>query len=104
MSNKKAIHSEHAPAAIGPYSQAVQAGNLVFLSGQIPLLPDTMEVIDGDFEARARQVFTNLKAVAEAAGGSLDDVVKVTDHFFWSTLTLPSRRCSSRYIGRLYPS
>ncbi len=78
MSNKKAIHSAHAPAAIGTYSQAVQAGNLVFLSGQIPLLPDTMEVVDGDFEARARQVFTNLQAVAAAAGGSLDDVVKVT--------------------------
>ena len=78
MSNKKAIHSEHAPAAIGTYPQAVQAGNLVFLSGQIPLLPDTMEVVDGDFEARARQVFTNLQAVATAAGGSLDDVVKVT--------------------------
>jgi len=78
MSNKKAIHSDHAPAAIGTYSQAVQAGNLVFLSGQIPLLPDTMEVVDGDFEARARQVFKNLQAVAEAAGGSLDDVVKVT--------------------------
>ncbi|MCH8099140.1 MAG: RidA family protein [Proteobacteria bacterium] len=78
MSNKKAIHSDHAPAAIGTYSQAVQAGNLVFLSGQIPLLPDTMEVVDGDFEARARQVFKNLQAVAAAAGGSLDDVVKVT--------------------------
>ncbi len=78
MSKKKVIHSEFAPAAIGPYSQAVQAGRFVFLSGQIPLLPDTMEVIDGDFEARARQVFTNLQAVAEAAGGSLDDVVKVT--------------------------
>ncbi len=78
MSNKKAIHSDHAPAAIGTYSQAVRAGNLVFLSGQIPLLPDTMEVVDGDFEARARQVFKNLQAVAAAAGGSLDDVVKVT--------------------------
>ena len=78
MSNKKAIHSDHAPAAIGTYSQAVQAGNLVFLSGQIPLLPDTMEVVDGDFEARARQVFKNLQAIAAAAGGSLDDVVKVT--------------------------
>ncbi len=78
MSEKKAIHSELAPAAIGTYSQAIQAGGLVFLSGQIPLLADTMEVIDGDFEARARQVFTNLQAVAEAAGGSLNDVVKVT--------------------------
>ncbi len=76
--SKKPIHTEAAPAAIGTYSQAVRAGKLVFLSGQIPLLPDTMEVVDGDFEARARQVFRNLAAVAEAAGGSLDDVVKVT--------------------------
>ena len=76
--SKQPIHTEAAPAAIGTYSQAVRAGKLVFLSGQIPLLPDTMDVIDGDFEARARQVFANLAAVAEAAGGSLDDVVKVT--------------------------
>jgi reactive intermediate/imine deaminase len=75
---KKPIHSDNAPAAIGTYSQAIQAGNLVFLSGQIPLVPATMEVVDGDFEARARQVFENLRAVAEAAGGSLDDVVKLT--------------------------
>jgi len=76
--NKKPIHSDNAPAAIGPYSQAIQAGNLVFLSGQIPLVPATMEVVDGDFEARARQVFENLQAVAEAAGGSLNDIVKLT--------------------------
>lgn len=76
--NKKAIHSESAPAAIGTYSQAIQDGNLVFLSGQIPLLPSTMEVVDGDFEARARQVFENLKSVAEAAGGSLNNAVKIT--------------------------
>ena len=76
--NKKAIHSENAPAAIGTYSQAIQAGNLVFLSGQIPLVPATMEVVDGDFEARARQVFENLRAVAEAAGGDLNDIVKLT--------------------------
>jgi reactive intermediate/imine deaminase len=76
--NKKAIHSDKAPAAIGPYSQAIQAGNLVFLSGQIPLVPSTMEVVDGDFEARARQVFENLQAVAEAAGGGLNDIVKLT--------------------------
>jgi reactive intermediate/imine deaminase len=75
---KKPIHSDNAPAAIGTYSQAIQAGNLVFLSGQIPLVPATMEIVDGDFEARARQVFENLRAVAEAAGGSLDDVVKLT--------------------------
>ena len=76
--NKKSIHSDNAPAAIGTYSQAIQAGNMVFLSGQIPLVPATMEVVDGDFEARARQVFENLQAVTEAAGGSLNDIVKLT--------------------------
>lgn len=76
--NKKALHTEDAPAAIGTYSQAIQTGRLVFLSGQIPLDPDTMEIVDGDFEARARQVFDNLAAVATAAGGSLDQVVKLT--------------------------
>jgi reactive intermediate/imine deaminase len=76
--SKKAIHSNNAPAAIGTYSQAIDAAGLVFLSGQIPLDPQTMEVVAGDFEARARQVFENLGAVAEAAGGSLDDIVKLT--------------------------
>jgi reactive intermediate/imine deaminase len=76
--NKQAIHSDHAPAAIGTYSQAIRSGDLVFLSGQIPLDPATMEVVDGDFEVRARQVFENLKAVAEAAGGDLNDIVKLT--------------------------
>ena len=72
------IHTDNAPAAIGTYSQAVQAGNLVFLSGQIPLDPETMDVVDGDFDARARRVFDNLAAVAEASGGSLADIVKLT--------------------------
>ena len=75
---KKAIHTDEAPAAIGSYSQAIEINDLVFLSGQIPLDPATMEVIDGDFEARARRVFDNLSAVAAAAGGTLDDVVKLT--------------------------
>ena len=76
--SKKTIHSDAAPAAIGTYSQAVDHNGLVFISGQIPLDPATMELVDGDFEARARRVFDNLKAVAEAAGGSLNDVVKLT--------------------------
>lgn len=76
--SKQTIHSDNAPAAIGPYSQAVKTGQLVFLSGQIPLVPATMEMVDGDFAARARQVFDNLMAVAEAAGGSLNDAVKIT--------------------------
>ena len=76
--SKHAIHSENAPAAIGTYSQAIRTGDLVFLSGQIPLDAATMEVVEGDFEARARQVFENLKAVAAAAGGDLNQVVKLT--------------------------
>ena len=71
------ISTEEAPAAIGPYSQAVRAGNLVFLSGQIPLVPETMELISDDIAEQAQQMFTNLQAVAVAAGGSLDDLVKV---------------------------
>ena len=76
--SKKPIHSDNAPGAIGTYSQAIQSGNLVFMSGQIPLVPATMEIVEGDFEARARQVFENLKAVADASGGSLEQVVKLT--------------------------
>lgn len=74
---RKVIHSDNAPAAIGPYSQAIATHGLVFMSGQIPLDPKTMEIIDGDFQARARQVFTNMQAVATAAGGTLDNVVKL---------------------------
>lgn len=77
MSNKP-IHSDDAPAAIGTYSQAVQTGNLVFLSGQIPLDPATMQIVAGDFAARTRQVFANLQAVAQAAGGELSQIVKLT--------------------------
>ncbi len=75
---KKTIHTDQAPAAIGTYSQAVQAGNLVFLSGQVPLNPVTMELVEGDFEASAHQVFKNLKAVARAGGGDMGDMVKLT--------------------------
>ncbi len=75
---KQAIHTDGAPSAIGTYSQAIKSGQFVFLSGQIPLDPATMEIIDGDFEARARRVFDNLKAVAVEAGGNLDHIVKLT--------------------------
>lgn len=75
---KTAIHTDDAPAAIGSYSQAIRDRHLVFLSGQIPLDPSTMQIVAGDFEARARRVFDNLRAVAEAAGGSLDQIVKLT--------------------------
>ena len=76
--NKEAIHTDGAPSAIGTYSQAIKSGQFVFLSGQIPLDPATMEIVDGDFEARARRVFDNLKAVAVEVGGDLDHIVKLT--------------------------
>ena len=78
MTNKSIISTDKAPAAIGPYSQAVRAGDTVYLSGQIPLDPQTMEVVNDTFEAQAVRVFDNLTAVAEAAGGSLADIVKLT--------------------------
>jgi reactive intermediate/imine deaminase len=74
---KKAIHTDAAPAAIGPYSQAIRAGDTVYLSGQVGLDPATGNLREGT-EAQTRQVFANLKAVAEAAGGSLDGIVKLT--------------------------
>ncbi|MCL6713660.1 RidA family protein [Pseudoxanthomonas sp. z9] len=75
--SKQIVHTEQAPAAIGPYSQAVRAGNTVYFSGQIPLDPATGNLVEGDIEAQARRAFDNLKAVAEAAGGSLGDVVRL---------------------------
>jgi len=74
---REIIQTERAPQAIGTYSQAVRSGNTVYLSGQIPLIPATMELVTGDMEAQIRRVFDNLAAVAEAAGGSLADVVKL---------------------------
>ncbi|NND44238.1 MAG: RidA family protein [Xanthomonadales bacterium] len=76
--SKHVIHSDQAPAAIGTYSQAVRHGDLVFLSGQIPLDPATMEPVEGDIEAQVRRVFDNLQAVCEAAGGNLGQVLKLT--------------------------
>jgi reactive intermediate/imine deaminase len=77
MMTRISIQTERAPQAIGTYSQAVRCGTTVYLSGQIPLLPDTMELVSGDMDAQIRRVFDNLAAVAEAAGGSLADVVKL---------------------------
>lgn len=75
---KKTIQTSRAPQAIGTYSQAVRAGDTVYLSGQIPLEPKTMEMVEGDIRAQAHQAFTNLAAVAGAAGGGLGDIVKLT--------------------------
>ena len=76
--NRLAVATEKAPAAIGTYSQAVACGDTVYLSGQIPLVPGSMTLVEGDLAAEAGQVLDNLAAVAEAAGGSLDQMVKLT--------------------------
>ncbi|TAK39620.1 MAG: RidA family protein [Lysobacteraceae bacterium] len=74
---RQPIHSDRAPAAIGPYSQAVRAGDTVFLSGQTPIDPATGALVEGDIAVQARRAFDNLRAVCEAAGGSFDDVVRI---------------------------
>ncbi len=104
MSNKSIISTDKAPAAIGTYSQAVKAGNTVYMSGQIPLDPATMEMVTESFEAQAVRVFDNLKAVAEAAGGSLADVVKLTillsDLKYFGEVNL----VMARYFSEPYPA
>ncbi|GAA6132417.1 RidA family protein [Halopseudomonas sabulinigri] len=101
--NKQVITSEQAPAAIGPYSQAIKVGNTVYLSGQIPLDPATMEVVEG-FEAQVCRVFDNLTAVAEAAGGKLQDIVKLniflTDLSNFTTVN----EIMERYFEKPYPA
>ena len=101
--SKTIISTENAPAAIGTYSQAVRVENTVYLSGQIPLNPATMEMVEG-FEQQAVQVFENLKAVAEAAGGSLDNTVKLniflTDLGNFGTLN----EVMARYFNAPYPA
>jgi len=74
---KEIIKTDKAPAAIGTYSQAVKVGSTVYLSGQIPLVPETMVLVEGDIKAQIHRVFQNLQAVTEAAGGSLSDIVKL---------------------------
>lgn len=78
MSNRQTINTSNAPRAIGTYSQAVKKGTTVYISGQIPLEPGTMELVEGDFKTQARKCFQNLQAVAEASGGTLNDAAKVT--------------------------
>ncbi len=75
--SKEIISTANAPQAIGTYSQAVKVDNTVYISGQIPLVPETMEVVEGDFAENARQVFKNLAAITEAAGGTINDIVKI---------------------------
>lgn len=102
--SKEIISSPQAPAAIGTYSQAVKVGNTVYMSGQIPLDPQTMELVSSEFEPQAVQVFENLAAVAKAAGGSLADAVKLnislTDLANFATLN----EVMARYFTAPYPA
>ena len=103
--SREIIHTDEAPAAIGPYSQAVKTGDTVYLSGQIPLDPASMELVDGDFEAQVERVFDNLEAVCRAAGGSLADIAKLniylTDLSRFATVNaLMEARFSEPYPAR----
>lgn len=102
--SKTVISTDKAPAAIGTYSQAIKVDNTVYLSGQIPLDPVRMVLVEGDFEAQAVQVFENLKAVAEAAGGSLNDIVKL--NIFLTDLGNFAKvnEVMSRYFQQPYPA
>lgn len=101
--SKTVITSDKAPAAIGTYSQAIKAGNTVYLSGQIPLDPQTMELVEG-FEAQTVQVFENLKSVAEAAGGSLADVVKLNIYLTDLANFGQLNEIMGRYFQQPYPA
>lgn len=101
---KKIISTDLAPAAIGPYSQAVKAGDTVYISGQIPLNPVTMEVVEGGFSAQATRVLMNLQAIAKESGGGLADIVKlnvsVTDLSNFATLN----DIMSDFFSKPYPA
>lgn len=101
---RQIIQTDRAPGAIGTYSQAVKAGTTVYLSGQIPLHPGTMEMVDGEFRAHAVQVLENLKAVAEAAGGRLDDVVKLNVYLTDLTDFATVNEVMAEYFDPPYPA
>ena len=102
---KTIIHTENAPAAIGAYSQAVRAGDTVYMSGQIPLDPKTMTIVgNGDVVAEAHQVFKNLKAVAEAAGGSLNDIVKLNAYLTDLDNSATFNQIMMEYFSQPYPA
>lgn len=104
MTDKQIISTENAPKAIGPYSQAVKAGNTVYFSGQIALNPDTMELVNDSFDAQAVQVFENLSSVATAAGGSLADMVKI--NIFLTDLGnfAATNEVMKKYFSEPYPA
>lgn len=101
---REIVHTERAPNAIGPYSQAVRAGGWVYLSGQIPLDPESMTLVEGDFAARARRVFDNLAAVAEAAGGGIGDLVKLNIYLTDIGNFAAVNELMAEYLDEPYPA
>jgi reactive intermediate/imine deaminase len=102
--SRQIIQTDRAPQAIGTYSQAVRVGDTVYLSGQVPFDPATMQLVTGDFEAQVKRVFDNLKAVAEASGGSLADAVKVTI-FLTDLAFFPKvNEVMATYFAKPYPA
>jgi len=104
LSNRAVISTPHAPAAIGPYSQAIKVGNTVWLSGQIPLDPQSMELVGGDIEAQATRVFENLAAVAGAAGGDLNNAVKINISLTDLAHFAKVNEVMTRYLREPYPA
>jgi reactive intermediate/imine deaminase len=101
---RKIVSTDRAPKAIGTYAQAVRIGDIVFLSGQIPLVPQTMEMITGDVRSQIERVFQNLHAVAEAAGGSLSDIAKL-NVFLTDLANFPTvNEVMARYFTEPYPA
>jgi reactive intermediate/imine deaminase len=100
----QAIRTKKAPAAIGSYSQAIKVNNIIYLSGQIPLDPDNMNLIDGDISAQIRKVFENLKAVSEAAGGNLNAIVKLTVYLLDLSHLMIVNEVMKQYFNEPYPA
>lgn len=104
MSQRQAIHTDQAPKAIGTYSQAIRVGQTVYLSGQIPLDPESMQMVAGDFEAEARRVFDNLRAVIAASGGTFAQVAKVTIFITDFALFPKVNEVMAQYFTEPYPA
>jgi len=104
MSNASIIQTDKAPEAIGTYSQAVKVGETVYLSGQIPLNPETMMLVEGDIEIQIKRVFDNLSAVCEAADGTLQDIVKLTIYLTDLTHFAKVNEVMASYFSQPYPA
>ena len=104
MSNRSIVQTDKAPEAIGTYSQAVKVADTVYLSGQIPLVPASMEMIEGGIEAQVEQVFKNLRAVCEAAGGSLQDIVKLNIFLIDLSHFAKVNEIMAKYFIQPYPA